>query len=226
MARHAHEEPDRFAPTHDRAPSRDDRSEARTSARRGVWRYVDEPPPGLVYVPQFLAPDESAFLLDEVRRLEFRAVEMRGQVAKRSVAHFGFRYGYDSWTLEPAPAPPPFLCALRKRCARLARVDDGALEQILVARYPAGAAIGWHRDAPFFGPVVVGVSLGADACLRFRRRTASGIEIHRRPLVHGSAYVLGGAARAAWQHSLSPVAAERYSITFRTVEQRGRAGAP
>jgi len=32
-----------------------------------------------------------------------------------------------------------------------------------VTRYPPGAAIGWQRDAPMFGPTVVGVSLGAAA---------------------------------------------------------------
>jgi len=40
-----------------------------------------------------------------------------------------------------------------------------------------------------------------------------------------SAYVMGGAARAAWQHSIPAVDALRYSITFRTLRAgRRRAG--
>jgi alkylated DNA repair dioxygenase AlkB len=64
---------------------------------------------------------------------------------------------------------PDFLAPLRERAAALANLPPGTLEQVLVARHPAGAGIGWHRDAPMFGPVVVGVSLGAPAVMRFRR---------------------------------------------------------
>src|SRR3712207_8467371 len=42
------------------------------------------------------------------------------------------------------------------------------LAQTLVTRYPPGAAIGWHRDAPAFG-VVAGVSLGSACRMRFQR---------------------------------------------------------
>jgi alkylated DNA repair protein (DNA oxidative demethylase) len=193
--------------------------------RVGRWRYTDEPPAGFAYRAGFLSPDEEATLIALVRQLDFRHVEMRGQVAKRMVAHFGHRYGYDSWTLEPAPPPPPFLSELRDRCAALAAIAPESMVQILVARYPAGAAIGWHRDAPLFGPTVVGVSLADDAQMRFRRRSGGVYEIHRQPLERRSAYVIGGVARSSWQHSLTPVSSERFSITFRTLHDRaGRRG--
>ncbi|MCP3140141.1 hypothetical protein [Pyxidicoccus xibeiensis] len=38
-----------------------------------------------------------------------------------------------------------------------------------------------------------------------------------RELAPRSAYLLDGEARSAWQHTLSPVEALRYSLRFRTV---------
>ena len=70
-----------------------------------------------------------------------------------------------------------------------------------------------------FGPVVVAVSLLAPCVLRFRRGPKAGGPIERVPVAPRSAYVLSGAARAGWQHSIPPVAALRYSISFRTVRR-------
>ena len=52
----------------------------------------------------------------------------------------------------------PGLEWLRKRCAGLMEREPGELADLLVTRYPPGAGIGWHRDAPQFGEVS-GVSL-------------------------------------------------------------------
>ena len=101
--------------------------------------------------------------------LDFHEVTMRGQTAKRTVRHYGFDYGYESWQLTPTDPLPEELSALRARAAQLAGVEPEELAEILVSRYPAGAGIGWHRDAPMFGPAIVGVSLGAPAPLRFQR---------------------------------------------------------
>ncbi len=92
------------------------------------------------------------------------------------------------------------------------------LAEALLQRYPPGAGIGWHRDAPMFG-TVVGVSLGASCTLRFQRgkgdeRRVFGLELEPR-----SAYVLTGAARWRWQHSIPPTKNLRYSVTFRTVKE-------
>lgn len=88
---------------------------------------------------------------------------------------------------------------------------------MLVTRYPPGAGIGWHRDAPLFGPKVVGISLLAACRLRFQRRTADRRLVHEVPLARRSAYVLAGAARWAWQHSIPAMAELRYSLTLRTL---------
>jgi DNA oxidative demethylase len=173
-------------------------------------------PEGLVYQAGFITENDERILLAELGRLPYRTVEMHGMTARRTTAHFGWDYGYESFRLSPAPPPPAFLLPLRALAAELAGVAPEALEEILVTRYPPGAGIGWHRDAPMFGPSVVGVSLGAAGVMRFRRRGESRSAC-RLVLEPRSVYVLSGAARADWQHTLSPQKAERTSVTFRTL---------
>jgi alkylated DNA repair dioxygenase AlkB len=178
---------------------------------------VSDPPPGLAYLPDFLDAAEEAELIAQLEGLPFQAVVMRGVAARRSVVHYGFDYGYESWALTPGPAVPAFLHPVRTRVATLLDAPSAALAQVLVTRYPPGAGIGWHRDASMFGPRVAGISLASDTELRLRRRTPAGWARWRQPLAPRSVYVLGGAARTIWQHGLPPVLGLRYSITFRTV---------
>ncbi len=170
-------------------------------------------PPGLVYVPDFLSPAEEADLIAAFATIEWQEVRMHGVVARRRVRHYGVDYGYESWSLGPAPPVPGFLEPLRERAARLLHVAPDELAEVLVQKYPPGAGIGWHRDAPMFGPAVVGISLGAPCRLRLRRAS----ERFTLELAPRSAYVLAGAARSMWQHSIPPVRAERWSISLRTV---------
>lgn len=185
-------------------------------------RGVPERPDGLVYQPDLLDRDEEKTLLAGVEGFAFHEVRMRGQVARRTVRHFGYDYGYESWQLTPTEPLPPELWELRDRCAALAGIPPEALAQTLVARYPAGATIGWHRDAPMFGPVVVGVSLRSACVMRFQRTVAGERRVYEQPLPPRSAYVLGGAARSSWQHSIPPVPDLRYSVTFRTLRNPDR----
>jgi DNA oxidative demethylase len=183
-----------------------------------------ETPPGFVYRPDFLAPEEERVVLAGVADLEFHDVKMRGQVARRRTTHFGWTYGYETWRIEPGPPIPDFLLALRERAATLGSVAADDLVEVLVTHYPPGAGIGWHRDAPMFG-AVVGVSLGSACRFRFqrgkgdRRRTAAAV------LEPRSAYALDGAARWQWQHSIPPGRTERYSVTYRTLRRSPRGGA-
>jgi alkylated DNA repair dioxygenase AlkB len=182
---------------------------------------VAEEPAGLVYVPEFLSDDEERALVDRVEALEFEEVRMRGQVALRTVHHFGHRYEYEGWRLVAADPVPAWMTALRRRSADLAGVDPEELTETLVTRYPPGAGIGWHRDAPLFGPKVVGVSLLGACRMRFQRPAGGVRRVHSLELAPRSAYVLGGAARWSWQHSIPPTPALRYSVTFRTVVRTG-----
>lgn len=174
-------------------------------------------PAGLVYEPDLLTEEEERRLVDELEACEFSEVRMRGQVAKRTVLHFGLRYDYEGWQLTPAEPLPSWLTDLRDRCASFAEVDPDAFVETLVSRYPSGAGIGWHRDAPMFGPKVVGVSLLSACSMRFQRRRAGVRETYAVELAPRSVYALSGAARWSWQHSIPATPGLRYSVTFRTL---------
>jgi DNA oxidative demethylase len=139
---------------------------------------AEEQPEGLVYREDFISPAEERRLLEELEALDFRPVTMRGQTARRTVRHFGLDYDYDSGDLVPADPLPESMLWLRERCADLMEREPADLVQILVSRYPSGAGIGWHRDAPMFGSRIAGVSLLAPCRMRFQR-TVGGVR--RRP---------------------------------------------
>src|SRR5438105_3240457 len=116
-------------------------------------------PEGLQYHPAFISEEEADRLIEAIEQLEFSEVRMHGMAAKRRTAHFGWIYGYESWRITPGPPLPEFLLPLRERVAGLLKIEASALAEVLLTKYPPGAVIGWHRDAPMFGPAVVGVSL-------------------------------------------------------------------
>ena len=181
-----------------------------------------DPPEGLVYRPGFLSSSEERDLLGSIEQLDFQEIRMRGQTARRTAGHFGYDYDYEGYgRLVPGDPLPPWLAALRDRCARLGALEPEKLAQALVQRYPPGATIGWHRDAPMFG-TVVGVSLASICRMRFQRGRGDERETFEVELEPRSAYVLAGAARNAWQHSIPPTKSLRYSVTFRTLRSPER----
>src|SRR5829696_435689 len=186
---------------------------------------TDEIPEGLTYVEDFITTDEERLLLGELETMEFRAVEMRGQVARRTVRHFGLDYEYETGDLVAAEPLPPPMVWLRDRCAALMAREPADLVQILVSRYPPGAGIGWHRDAPMFGSKIAGVSLLAPCRMRFQRTVGGVRSTAALELAPRSAYLLSGKARWSWQHSIPATKEPRYSITFRTLKRTGRTSA-
>lgn len=178
---------------------------------------ADARPEGLAYKPGFVSAEEEREALAVVEALEFQEVRMRGQVARRTVAHFGLDYDYEHGKLAPGKRFPVELNWLRDRCASFAGVRPEELAQVLVSRYPPGAGIGWHRDAPMFGQVA-GVSLGSTCRMRFQRGKGEDRRTFAVDLEPRSAYLLAGAARWAWQHSIPATRELRYSVTFRTLK--------
>jgi DNA oxidative demethylase len=185
----------------------------------GRMRGVVERPAGLRYLPEVMTRQREQSLLTAVAGYEFQEVVLHGQPAKRTVRHFGVGYEYDSARVVPGDPLPPELLDLRTACAALVGLDPDRLAEALVTRYPPGATIGWHRDAPVFGSTVVGVSLRSPCTIRFQRRVSGERRVFELALQPRSGYVLAGPARATWQHSIPPVPELRYSITFRTLRQ-------
>jgi alkylated DNA repair dioxygenase AlkB len=184
-------------------------------------------PPGFLYRAGFITRAEEAELLAGVAGLEFAAVEMRGVVARRRTAHFGWTYGYYARRTTPGPPLPAFLIPYRDRAAQWADISPDAFVEALVTEYPEGAPIGWHRDAPMFGDIIAGISLGAASRMKFRpyvspaapRTPAGGVRrtTHELELAPRSGYLITGKARRDFEHSIPPVESRRYSITFRTL---------
>ncbi|HYX89734.1 MAG TPA: alpha-ketoglutarate-dependent dioxygenase AlkB [Gaiellaceae bacterium] len=180
---------------------------------------------GLVYREDLVSPSEEQALLDEIERLEFQEIRMHGVVAKRTARHFGFDYDYARRGLVAEAEPiPDWLRPVRASAAELAGVAPEELVEALVQRYPEGAQIGWHRDAPMFC-TVVGISLLSPCRMRFRRDADGKRQTFELELAPRSGYVLAGEARTQWQHHVPPTKSLRYSITFRTLRERRRAAA-
>lgn len=173
-------------------------------------------PEGLVYRNAVISPESERDLMTRFAALPFVPFDFHGFKGRREVLYFGWRYDFSRSRVEVAEPMPDYLEPVRAAAASLAGTAATDLVQVLINRYAPGAGIGWHRDRPQFGKVV-GVSLGAEAPLRLRRVRSGGWDRVSLPLAARSAYLLDGEARELWEHSLSPVGALRYSITFRTL---------
>jgi alkylated DNA repair dioxygenase AlkB len=185
-------------------------------AQPGLFGNAPDLPEGLVYRPGLLGPDEEQALVARVAELPFRAFQFHGYEGNRRTVSFGLHYAFDGSGLGPAEPIPEWLLPVRARAADMGGLEPEAMAHLLVTEYAPGAGIGWHRDRSVFGDVV-GVSLLAPARLRFRRK--AGEKWERAALVAEprSAYLLRGPARDEWQHSIAPMEALRYSLTFRSL---------
>lgn len=186
-------------------------------------------PAGMVYAADFLSPGEEADWITLLQQLPLAAARYKEYTARRRVVSYGGSFDYDANRLLPAEPLPPALHPLRDRMAAWAGVAPGALVHGLVAEYRPGTPLGWHRDVPDFEDVI-GLSLGSPALLRFRPyppvapRRADIVAVTAAPR---SIYLLRGPARWDWQHSVAPVQALRWSVTFRTARSgRAASGRP
>jgi alkylated DNA repair dioxygenase AlkB len=178
--------------------------------------------PGLATAEDLVTAEEERRLTAAIDAVGLSPFRYQGWEGRRLTATFGWRYDFDDRSFRPAEPIPGWLLPLRDKAARFAGLRPDDLVQALLLRYDPGAGIGWHRDRPVFEHVV-GVSLGAAATMRFRRRRPEG-GFHRRsvPLAPRSAYHLAGEARHGWEHSIPEMNATRWSVTFRSLS--GRAG--
>ena len=173
-------------------------------------------PAGFVYQRDVITAAEEAELLARIRELPFRDFEFHGYTGKRRVVSFGWQYDFSARHLLKVDDMPAFLRELRVPAARFAALEPEALQHVLVTEYAAGAGIGWHRDKNVFNEIV-GVSLLAPCVFRLRRSVGDAWERVNVTAEPRSAYLLSGAARSEWEHSIPPVDALRYSVTFRNL---------
>jgi DNA oxidative demethylase len=180
--------------------------------------------PGLAGLSQagaFVTPGEEQMLITSINAAELSPFRFHGWLGKRLTASYGWRYDFDDASFAPAEAIPDCLLPLRAKAARFACLQPGEFVQALLIRYDPGAGIGWHRDRPVFDHVV-GISLGAPATMRFRRRRPGGFDRASVHLAPRSIYHLTGEARHQWEHSIAAMEVPRWSITFRSLSEKGR----
>jgi alkylated DNA repair dioxygenase AlkB len=187
-------------------------------AQRQANLFADAPamPEGFDYRQEIISADEERRLTEWFARLPLAPFEFHGFLGRRRVVSFGWRYDYAGRQIRPAAEMPEILLPLRERAAEVAGLAAESLQQVLVTEYGPGAPIGWHRDKPMFQEVVA-ISFLSPCLLRFRRRLPDGWERRSLEVMPRSAYVLRGAARNDWEHSIPPLTALRYSVTFRSL---------
>ena len=176
---------------------------------------------GLEYRDEFVTATEEGELLVRLGALELAPFRFHGWLGNRKTQSFGWRYDFDDSSFTPTEPLPDWLLPVREKAAAFAGVTPDAFVHVLLARYDPGAGIGWHRDRDVFEQVV-GVSLNTPATLRFRHRIGSGFKRATLEVLPRSAYQLSGAARHEWEHSIAPGDQLRFSITFRTLSDKGR----
>ena len=176
---------------------------------------------GLQYYPELITEGAERALIEQIEKLDVAPFRFHGWLGNRKTRSFGWRYDFDDSSFTPTEPVPPWLEPLRDQAAGLAGVSPAEIHHALVARYDPGAGIGWHKDRDVFERVV-GVSLHTPASLRFRQRTPTGFRRASLEVEPRSAYLLSGPSRWEWEHRIVPGDRLRFSITFRTMSEKGR----
>ena len=176
---------------------------------------------GLSYEENVIGEAEEMALLDRLIALELAPFRFHGFIGNRKTQSFGWRYDFDDASFTQTEPIPDWLQPLREAAAGVADVQADDFVHVLLARYDPGAGIGWHRDRDVFEKVV-GISVNTPATLRFRQRAGSGFRRGRIEVEPRSAYLISGESRWQWEHSIAPGDQLRFSITFRTLSDKGR----
>lgn len=157
---------------------------------------------GLQIANDFLNAEQQAWLHDWLEQQppeRWTKVVFRGVEARRTMMCFGWDYVTTGRRLVPAEPLPEAMERLRNAaCRRLSVPDPAGLEQLIVTRYPPGAGIGVHIDAPVFGEHILGISLGGTGRLHLTRQRHTAQTL---TLTSGALYLLSDEAR--WRGSIS-----------------------
>jgi hypothetical protein len=185
-------------------------------AQQSLFEEGPDLPEGMLYAEEVISPAFEHELTHYIAALPLKPFEFVGGLkGNRKVVFFGFRYDWGAHRLAPAEDIPPLLLTLREEAAAFGGIAAERLTQVLVTEYGPGAGIGWHKDRPQFDQVI-GVSLSAPCLFRLRRKAGAKWERKAFTAHPRSAYLLSGAARHGWEHSIPPLKQLRYSVTFRS----------
>jgi alkylated DNA repair dioxygenase AlkB len=198
---------------------------ARVNRDPTLFEVSTKVPDGFIYHRNFISEAEEQGLIREIQKLHLTPFKYYQFTGKRRTASFGWQYEFGTSKITTAPDVPAFLLPVRRRAGALFDIDPDSLIQTSIIEYSTGSPIGWHRDIPHFG-VVIGISLGATCRMRFKKhnrarsKSSNRDEILSIELQPRSIYLMSGASREIWQHSIPPVKELRYSIMLRTLRAK------
>ncbi|GGL13024.1 alpha-ketoglutarate-dependent dioxygenase AlkB [Caulobacter rhizosphaerae] len=173
-------------------------------------------PAGFRYQPDLITAEEEGDLARRFAALDFKPYEHLGYLGNRRIAAFGWRRDTGGAMVETGEPLPDVLMLLLDRVAAFTGLARETFRHALVTEYAPGAGIGWHRDRPP-AVAIAGVSLLSACTFRLRRKIGDRWDRASILAAPRSAYLMSGPSRSDWQHSIPPVEALRYSVTFRTV---------
>jgi len=183
----------------------------------GLFAEPQAGPAGLRYTDDFIEASVEQALIGRIATLPLQRFQFGAFEGNRRVAWFGYHYDYTLQRLAEAEPIPEWVQPIARQVEAWAGLADGSVRQVLCTEYDAGVGIGWHRDKPHFKEIL-GLSLGSPCKFRFRRRSGERWERHTLGARPRSLYMMDSEARSQWEHSIPPVEARRYSITFRTMK--------
>jgi alkylated DNA repair dioxygenase AlkB len=175
-------------------------------------------PEGLHYAAEFVSLKTEQELIGRIAALPLQPFQFGQYEGKRRVASFGFSYDYTLRRLRDADPIPDWLGPTIRDVEAFGGPGT-RIGQVLCTEYDIGVGIGWHRDKLHFDRVF-GLSLGSACKFRFRRPACKKWERFTLDAEPRSLYMMSGASRQVWEHSIPGVEAQRYSITFRTMVER------
>lgn len=178
--------------------------------------------PGLRSASEIVSAEEEKALIAAIDAQDLTPFQFQQWTGKRLTHNYGWKYDFQSGQLSRSRPMPDWLLDIRDRAAAFAGVESDQIVQSLLIRYDAGAGIGWHKDRPIYQDVM-GISLGAPADMRFRKRDGTKWQRATAPLEPRGIYQLAGEVRHDWEHSIVEMERTRWSITFRTFSDKGRA---
>jgi alkylated DNA repair dioxygenase AlkB len=188
------------------------------SEQFALFENLSARPGGLRYAAEFVSAATEQELIARIAALPLKPFQFGQYEGKRRVASFGFRYDYTLRRLQDAEPIPDWLTPIIGQVEAFGGLDT-RIGQALCTEYDTGVGIGWHRDKPHFDRVF-GLSLGSTCKFRFRRAAGENWQRFTLDAEPRSLYMISGASRQVWEHSIPAVESPRYSITFRTMVER------
>ncbi len=189
------------------------------TSSKGIWFLAV---PGLMYIDDFLTPEEEASLIEEINMKPWDTS------IKRRVQHYGYRYDYASKkALENIGKLPDFTLPVIKRIMDR-KLMSREPEQLIINEYKPGQGIAPHTDhTAFFEDEIISISLGSSVVMDFiNGKETKSVLLKRRSLL-----LMTGDARYRWKHTIAARKVDkienlsftrdcRISLTFRKMKKK------